>query len=82
MVVSVGYRLAPENPFPKGPEDCYDVAEWLIDNAKGKFGVDLQFVGGEVSSIGVTIRSRSSRETDRLAVCWQLSFNGHVPAPC
>ena len=47
-VISVGYRLAPEHPFPQGPEDCYDVAEWLVDNSEAKFGAPLKFVGGEV----------------------------------
>jgi acetyl esterase/lipase len=38
LCVSVGYRLAPEEPFPAAPNDCYDVAEWLIDNARMEYG--------------------------------------------
>ncbi|KAI9719113.1 MAG: hypothetical protein M1812_003743 [Candelaria pacifica] len=45
-VLSIGYRLAPENPYPAGPEDCIDAAEWLIANAESQFGVGLSFMGG------------------------------------
>ncbi len=47
-VISIGYRLAPEDPWPKGVEDCYDAAEWLVKNGKEKFGGELMFTGGEV----------------------------------
>ncbi|EHK88056.1 alpha/beta hydrolase [Saccharomonospora azurea] len=32
-VVSVGYRLAPENEYPAGLQDCYGVVRWAVDNA-------------------------------------------------
>jgi acetyl esterase len=33
IVVSVGYRLAPENPFPAGLNDVYNVLQWTYKNA-------------------------------------------------
>ena len=48
-VVSIGYRLAPESPFPAGPEDCYDAASYLIKHGQTKFGGGLKFISGEVS---------------------------------
>jgi acetyl esterase/lipase len=50
-VISVGYRLAPEYPFPAGPDDCFDVAEYLIKNAEKEYGGPLKFIGGEVRTL-------------------------------
>jgi acetyl esterase len=41
VVVSVDYRLAPENPFPKPLYDCYDSVEWVFENI-GQFGGNNQ----------------------------------------
>lgn len=47
VVVSVEYRLAPENPYPAGPDDCEDAARWLIAEAGREFGTDRLTIGGE-----------------------------------
>lgn len=47
VVVSVDYRLAPEHPYPAGPEDCESAALWLIDHAPAEFGTDRLVIGGE-----------------------------------
>lgn len=46
-VVSVDYRLAPENPWPAPADDCEAAAVWLFENAKSLFGTDKIAVGGE-----------------------------------
>lgn len=46
-VVSVDYRLAPEHPYPAGPDDCETVACWLLESAFDEFGTDRLMIGGE-----------------------------------
>jgi acetyl esterase len=48
-VVSAEYRLAPEHPWPAGPDDCETVALWLLENAKGRFGTSRLAIGGPSS---------------------------------
>lgn len=45
-VVSVDYRLAPEDPWPAAPDDCETAALWLLEQAEARFGTAPLAIGG------------------------------------
>jgi acetyl esterase/lipase len=54
-VASVNYRLAPEDPYPAGPDDCEAGTRWLIDNAADRLGSEVVAIGGESAGASLAV---------------------------
>lgn len=47
-MISINYRLAPENPYPAAVEDAYDALVWIVENAdRLELDADRLAVGGD-----------------------------------
>ena len=67
VVVSVGYRLAPEDPYPAGLDDCESVTRWALADSR-RFGLAPSSVAVAGESAGgnlaaaVSLRFRDAGE--------------------
>lgn len=75
-LLSVDYRLAPENPYPAAVDDTWAALEWAAANAAqlgvdpSRLGIAGDSAGGNLAAAGA-IRSRD-RGGPRLGVCAML----------
>ena len=73
-VFSVDYRLAPEHPFPAGPNDCYSTLAWIMNEAE-TLGIDKNRVtiGGASAGSGMTAGvALMNRDKDNFPLQLQL----------
>jgi acetyl esterase len=65
-VISVGYRLAPEHPFPAAHDDAYAVLTWTTEHAAelgidpGRIAVGGHSAGGGLAA-GIALRARDQQ---------------------
>ncbi|MEV0381119.1 alpha/beta hydrolase [Nonomuraea sp. NPDC050643] len=87
LVVSVGFRLAPEHPFPAPFDDAYAVLLWLTEHA-ADLGVDPERIavgglsGGARLAAAMTLRARDEQgPAIRYQVLNQPSIDDRMETP-
>ncbi|MAI78433.1 MAG: esterase [Deltaproteobacteria bacterium] len=74
VVISTDYRLAPEDPFPAGLEDCYRVLCWIADHAQA-LGIDLErlAIAGQSAGGGLAAAcALMARDRGGPKLCFQM----------
>lgn len=78
VVISIDYKLAPENPIPNQINDCADVIRWVLQNAKTEFGVEKIILQGNSAGAHLAVSSalnvKQSGVLDRRIVGFNLLY--------
>lgn len=74
IVISVDYRLAPENPFPASVDDVYSILEWTSKNAKSINGNEelISVVGDSAGGNLSAVVSQMSRDKNGPHIACQV----------
>lgn len=83
-VFSVDYRLAPEHPFPAGPNDCYAALSWVMNDASA-LGIDRTKVvlggasagGGMAAGVALMNRDRDKFQLKLQLLLYPMIDNLH-----
>ena len=73
VIISVDYRLAPENPIPAPLDDCYAALAWLHENSeslsidKSRIGIGGESAGGGLAA-SLAIKAR---DLGQYSICYQ-----------
>lgn len=82
LVISVGYRLAPEFKFPIPVHDCYDALLWAAENCTQWNGNanDLNVMGDSAGGNLATVTSILARDNNGPHICKQVLIYPAVDA--
>ena len=73
-VYSVDYRLAPEHPYPAGPDDCERAALWFLEHAEGRLAIGGESAGAHLAVVTLLrLRDRHGISPRRFAAA-NLAF--------
>ncbi|OMC16702.1 alpha/beta hydrolase [Mycobacterium colombiense] len=87
IVVSVGYRLAPEYPFPAGVDDCWAALQWVAENA-AELGGDPDNIavagdsaGGNLAAVTALLARDNGGPALRFQLLWYPTVTADLSLP-
>lgn len=84
-VISVGYRLAPENKFPCGFDDCFEVTKFYFENSFSMLGISSDRItimgdsagGNLAAAVALKARDMGEFKINRMILIYPATNNDH-----